>query len=105
MEKNITFNTQKRKKAKNDFEKHFYNLLNNAFYSKCMENVRNRLGIKVSRKDEYKEIIKHQSKLTFNGFHKSYEICDSYVFKKNEVLMEKPIDLGFAVLELSKLHM
>ena len=37
--------------------------------------------------------------------HKSYENCDSYVFRKNEVLMDKPIYLGFAVLELSKLHM
>ena len=48
-----------------------------------MENVRNRLGLKIFRKDEYKEIIKHQSKLTFNGIHKSYENCVSYVFKKN----------------------
>ena len=70
-----------------------------------MENIRNRLGIRFFRKDEYKEIKKYQSKLTFNGIHKSYENCDSYVFKKNEVLMDKPIYLGFAVLEVSKLHM
>ena len=43
--------------------------------------------------------------MTFNGIQKSYENCDSYVFKKNEVLMDKPIYLGFAVLEISKLHM
>ena len=30
--KYINFNTQKRKKAVDDFEKDFYNLLNNAFY-------------------------------------------------------------------------
>ena len=70
-----------------------------------MENVRNRLGLKFFRKDEYKEIKKYQSKLTFNGIHKSYENCDSYVFRRNEVLMDKPIYLGFLVLELSKLHM
>ena len=44
-------------------------------------------------------------KLTFNGIHKSFENCDSYVFKKNEVVMYKPIYLGFALLELSKKHM
>ena len=105
LEKYINFNTQKRSKAKKDFEKDFYKLLNNAFYGKTMENVRDRLGLKFFKKDDYKEIIKYKSKLTFDGIHKSYENCDSYVFRKNEVLMDKPIYLGFAVLELSKLHM
>ena len=47
--------------------------------------------------------MKQQSKLTFNGIHKSYENCDSYTFKQNEVLMDKPIYLGLSVLELGKL--
>ena len=105
LEKYISFNTRKRNQAVNDFEKDFYKLLNNAFYGKTMENVRNRLKIKFIKKDNHREIIKQQSKLTFNGIHKSYENCDSYTFKQNEVLMDKPIYLGFAVLELSKLHM
>ena len=46
-EKYKSFNTQKRNKAKNDFEKDFYKLLNNAFYGKTMENVRNRLETKI----------------------------------------------------------
>ena len=105
LDKYISFNRQKRNKAKNDFEKDFYKLLNNAFYGKTMENVRNCLKIKFIKKDDHKEIIKQQSKLTFNGIHKSYENCDSYTFKQNEVLMDKPIYLGFSVLELSKLLM
>ena len=105
LEKYINFNTQKRNKAVNDFEKDFYKLLNNAFYGKTMENVRNRLKIKFIKKDEYREIKKQQSKLTFNGIHKSYENCDSYTLKQNEVLIDKPIYLGFIVLELSKLLM
>ena len=68
-----------------------------------METVRNRLKIKFIKKNDYREIIKQQSKLTFNGIHKSYENCDRYTFKQNEVLMDKPIYLGFTVLELSKL--
>ena len=105
LEKYISFNTQKRNQALNDFEKDFYKLLNNAFYGKTMENIRNRLKMKFIKKDDHREIIKQQSKLTFNGIHNSYENSDSYTFKQNEVLMDKPIYLGFTVLELSKLLM
>ena len=43
LEKYINFNTQKRNQAVNDFEKDFYNLLNNAFYGKTVENFRKKL--------------------------------------------------------------
>ena len=69
-----------------------------------MENVRNRLRLEFIEKYEFSKIIKQQSKLTFAGIHKSYENCDSYLFKKIEVLMNKQTYLGFAVLELGKLH-
>ena len=105
LEKYISFNTQKRNKAKNDFEKDFYKLLYKAFYAKTMEIVRNRIKVEFIKKDDFDKIIKQQSKLTFNGIHKSYENCDSYTLKQNEVLMDKPIHLGFSVLELSKLLM
>ena len=45
LEKCIKFITQKRSKAQSDFEKDFYKLLNNAFYGKTIENVRNRLRL------------------------------------------------------------
>ena len=105
LDKYIHFNTQKRNQAVNDFEKDLYKLLMNAFYGRTMENVRNRLKIKPIKKGDYKEIIKQQSQITFNGIHKSYENCDIYTFKTNDVLMDKPIYLGFSVLELSKLLM
>ena len=41
--------------------------------------------------------------MVFNGTHKSYEKYDSYTIKRNEVLMDKLINLGCSVLELSKL--
>ena len=68
-----------------------------------MENVRNRIKVEFIRKDDTDKIIKQQSKLTFNGIHRSYEYYGSYTFEQNEVLMEKPIYLDFSVLELSKL--
>ena len=99
LEKYINFNTQKRNQAVNDFGKDFYKLIINAFYGKTMEIVRNRCTIDFIKKDETDKNIKQQSKLTFNGIHKSYQNCDSYTFKQNEVRMDKPIYLGFAILE------
>ena len=50
-----------------------------------MENVGNPSKLEFIKKDDTKNITKEQSKLTFNGIHKSYEICDNYVFKRKEV--------------------
>ena len=91
--------------AKNDFEKDLYKLLNNAFYGKTMEKVRNRIKVEFIKKNDTDKNIKQQSKLTSLGIQKSYENFDSYAFKQNEVLMDKPVYLGFIVLELSKLLM
>ena len=105
LEKYIRFNTQKRNKAKNDFGKDFFKLLVNAAFCKFLENVRNRLGLELIKKNDIKDIIKQQSKLTFNGIQKSYENFCSYTFKTNEVVMDKAIYVGFAILEFSKLNL
>ena len=63
------------------------------------------MRLETNKKDEIRNIIKQQSKLTFNGIHKSKENCDSYTFKQNEVVMDKAIIVDFTILELSKLHM
>ena len=70
-----------------------------------LEDIRNRLRVEISKKDDFKNNIKQQSKITFNGFHKSNENCDSYRFKQKEVTRDKPIRVGFAILELSRLYL
>ena len=50
LEKYINFNKQKRKKVKNEFEKDFYKILNDAFYGKTMENVRNHSSLEFIEK-------------------------------------------------------
>ena len=52
LEKYICFITQERNKSENEFEKDFYKLLNNAFYGKSLENVRNRIKVEFIRKDD-----------------------------------------------------
>ena len=91
MEKNFSFTTQNRNRAKNGFEKDFFKLLVNAAFGNSLESVRNRIRLKLIKKDDIKNIIKQQSKLAFNAIHNSYENCDSYTFKQNEVVMDKAI--------------
>ena len=81
----ISFNTQKRNKAKNDFEKDFFKFLVNAAFGKFLENIRNRLDLELIKKDNIKKIVDQRSKLTFNGTQKTYEnYCSfTYIKKRN----------------------
>ena len=62
LEKYISFNTQKRNRAKNDFEKDFFKLLVNAAFGKFLENVRNRLELELIKKDNVKKILINNQK-------------------------------------------
>ena len=70
-----------------------------------MENIRSRVKIELVKKNDNENFLKQQSNLFFNLIHLSFTKYDSCTFKQNDVLMDKPIYLGFAVTELSKLLM
>jgi hypothetical protein len=101
----IDKNSLLRKKAKNDFEKDYYKLLNNAFYGKTMENVRDRINVQLCLNKE--KFDKHTSSPLFaNQINIIQE--DSFCLVKTHkkvVELNKPIYIGACILELSKLLM
>lgn len=100
----IDFNTIQRTKAKNDFEKDYFKLMNNAVFGKTMENVRGRIDIKVAFNDAYQ--IKYLSKPNClkppKPFKKDGKEFSLIEMSKVKVKLDKPIYAGFTILDLSK---
>lgn len=103
LSKYITFNTEKRKKSKNEFEKNFYKLMNNAVYGKTMENIRKRVNLKIVSDEN--SAMRLMKKCNFKRFIRVNENMTMIEMATKELFYNKPIYLGFTVLELSKLHM
>ena len=55
--KYIKCNTEQRKKAKTQFEEHFYKLMKNSFYGKTIENIRKRLNLDLIDKSDTHRIL------------------------------------------------
>ena len=103
LEKYIMSNTASRKVAKNEFEKDFFKLMNNSVFRKTMENVRERSKIKIVNGLETEKLEKLIAKPNYKGafvFENSNLI--SVNMRNSTVVLNKPIYLGQAILDISK---
>ena len=99
----IDFNTEKRKNAKNEFEKDFFKLMNNSVYGKTMENVRKRSNIHLETDPDH--LLRQTAKPTFVSCKIFHENLVAVHMKKNLLLLDKPSYVGMCILDLSKVLM
>ena len=93
-------NTKLRANAKNDFEKDFFKLMNNSVFGKTMENVRNHRGIKlVTTNERRKKLVAEPNYHTSKHFSEDLMAIE---MRKTKLVMNKPIYLGQAILDISK---
>ena len=95
----IDMNTDLRKDAKNGFEKDF-KLMYNSVFGKTMEKVRNHRDIKlVTTNAQRRKYVSEPNYMTSKCFSKDLMAIE---MRKTEVLMDKPVCLGQAILDISK---
>ena len=99
----IDFNTRLRTAATNDFEKDFYKQMNNTVFRKTMENIRKHRNIKlVTNREAYMKAVMKPNFKSGVQFGPNLMGCE---MGKIKVVMNKPVYLGQAILDLSKIVM
>ena len=96
----IDYNTEKRKNAKNDFEKDFFKLMNNSVFGKTMENIRKRVDVRLVT-DE-KKLLKLTSKPTYVSSKIFNENLVAVHKIKETLTLNRPAYVGMCILDLSK---
>ena len=95
LKQDINKNTKLRKKAKNNFKKNFFKLMNDAVFGKTMEDVRKHRNIKLVTTE-----WRGNNLVSQRNYHKLNLLA--LQMRKTQILMNKPIYLGLLVLDLSK---
>ena len=96
----MDMNTELRKEAKNDFEKDFFKLMNNAVFRKPMANVRKQGNMKIVRTDKRRNQLASEP-----NCHTAKHFSENLMaikIKKARVKMNRPGDLGMSILSISK---
>ena len=100
LEKYIALNTELRTAVANEFEKDFFKLMNNSVFGKTMENIRNRVDVKLV--DDKKRAEKLSTKPNFNHCKIFCKDLVAIHMKKRRLVFNKPVYLVLCILDLSK---
>ncbi|CAG2254152.1 unnamed protein product [Mytilus edulis] len=103
LKKYIDFNTEKRKIAKNEFEKCLYKLMNNSIFGRTLLNTRKHKDVKLCHTEE--KLNKETAKPSYASCKIFNEHLVAVEKKRVNVLMKQPIYVGFCILDLSKFLM
>ncbi|XP_015787958.1 uncharacterized protein LOC107364979, partial [Tetranychus urticae] len=95
--------TEKRQQANNAFEKDFWKLMINSLYGKSIENKRKHCEVKFLA--DRKAVFKATREPLFDQFCILDENRAIAKLRKSKVILDKPIAVGFSVLEFAKLYM
>ena len=99
----VDFNTKKRRESTDEFNKWLYKLLNNCVYGKSIENIRKRMNVKlVNDKKIYQRCVNKPNFVCSKILDKKFVAVHC---SKKMLTLNKPIYVGFCILELSKLLM
>ena len=96
----IDLNTNLRANANNEFEKDFFKLMNNSVFGKTMENIRNRVDIRLVNSEA--KAKKLAAKPNFKHCNIFDENLVAIHMKKTKLVFNKPVYLGMCILDLSK---
>ena len=100
----IDINTNLRKKAKDDFEKHFKLMKYAVSGKKTMENVKKHRDIKLVTTERRRSYLVSELNYHATKFF-TVNLLGIEMKKKTEILMNKPDHLGLSILELTKILM
>ena len=89
-------NTKLRTEAKNDFEKDFFKLINDAVFGKTMENVRKHRDVKLVTTDERRNQLVSEPNYHITKYFS--EDLSANEMKRTKVKMNKSVYLGFSIL-------
>ena len=100
MKKYFDFIIEKRTSAVNNFEEYYFKLMINSVYGETMENLRKRINVRVaSNKKDFLKYTSRPSHITHKIVGTNYAAIHEI---KPVLMLNKPIYVGFTVLELSK---